>query len=248
VTYEAKAPSKRTDQLGFKPKRFWQAAGLMAHGDGFAVSLDGRPVKTPEGHVLNLPNTATAQLVADEWAAVDGHVDFEAMPFTRLGFAAVDRMDQRIEEAVAEAVRFSETDLLCYPSEYPQALVKREADIWGPILVALKADLSLEFIPNISLIFKAQPTQMLERIQSLIRDMSAYQRAGVMAAMPVFGSVILALALWRGHLSGEAAFAASRIGEDFQAETWGADEEAMQKANNLKGFSVNIGRWFQALL
>jgi chaperone required for assembly of F1-ATPase len=247
MTYEAKAPSKRTDQLGFKPKRFWQAAGVVEHGDGFAVLLDGRPVKTPEGHVLSLPNAATAQLVADEWAAVDGHVDFEAMPFTRLGFAAVDRIDQRLAEAVAEALRFAETDLLCYPSEYPQSLVAREALVWEPILAKVKADLSLEFIPNKTLIHKPQSPETLGNIQSLIRSVNAYERAGIMAAMPVFGSIILALALWRGHLSGEAAFAASRIGEDFQAETWGADEEAVQKANGLKAFAVTIEVWFKAL-
>ena len=68
-----------------------------------------------------------------------------------------------------------------------------------------------------------------------------------MAAIPLLGSVVLALALWRGFLSGPAAFAASRVGEDFQAEQWGRDAEAEQRADALRAQAVSLETWFRAL-
>jgi chaperone required for assembly of F1-ATPase len=77
--------------------------------------------------------------------------------------------------------------------------------------------------------------------------MSAHERAGLMSAIPLFGSVILALALWRGHIGGDAAFAASRVGEDFQAETWGRDAEAAKRAEGMKAQALSLETWFRAL-
>ncbi len=69
-----------------------------------------------------------------------------------------------------------------------------------------------------------------------------------MLAIPLLGSVVLALALWRGHLSGEAAFNASRIGEDFQSETWGADSEAAKRAAGILTQAQSLDIWFRALV
>eukprot|EP01042_Synura_sphagnicola_P023217 gene23217-29608_t len=86
MTYKAEAPSKKSDQLGFRPKRFWGGTATFETGDGVEVRLDGRPVKTPKGHVLVLPTQPLAALVEAEWAAVTGHVEYTDMPLTRLGF------------------------------------------------------------------------------------------------------------------------------------------------------------------
>jgi len=247
MTYKAEAPTKKSDQLGHRPKRFWKAATTVAAAPGFAVQLDGRGVKTPQGHALVLPTQALAEALAVEWAAVGEYVSYEDMPLTRLGFAAVDRMDTLVEETVTEVLRYVETDLLCYPSEYPQALQAREDAAWLPLLDWVKSDLGLEFHQYKSLIHKPQPSETVSKIQSLIEGASAYERAGLMSAIPVFGSVILALAVWRGRLTGEGAFEASRIGEDFQSETWGRDEEAAQRAENMKAQAHSLDAWFRGL-
>ncbi len=247
MTYKAEAPTKKSDQLGHRPKRFWKATTTIAADQGFAVQLDGRGVKTPQGHALTLPTQGLAELVAAEWAAVGEYVSYEDMPLTRLGFAAVDRMDTLVEETVTEVLRYVETDLLCYPSEYPSALLAREDAAWLPLLQWVNSELGLQFHQNKSLIHKPQPAQPVEKIQSLIEGASAFERAGLMSAIPVYGSVILALCVWRRHLSGEAAFEASRIGEEFQAETWGRDEEAAKRAENMKAQAHSLDVWFRGL-
>ncbi len=238
-------PSKRSDQAGFRPKRFWTSVAV-AEAD-FTIRLDGRDVKTPAGHRLVLPNAALAERVAAEWAGVADFVDYEAMPLTRLAFAAIDRMPQVLDDTLAEVTRYAETDLLCYPSDYPQALIEREDAAWHPLLAWASNVLELDFEQNRSLVHKPQPPLTLEKIRALVTAMSPWERAGLMAAIPLLGSVILALALWSGRLTGAEAFAASRVGEDFQAETWGRDDEAAQRADTMKCQVESLELWFKAL-
>lgn len=247
MSYRAEPPTRASDQIGTRPRRFWKAVAVTEAESGFGVGLDGRPVRTPQGHALVLPSRRLAEKVAVEWEAVKDYVEYADMPLTRLGFAAVDRMNDLLPETVAEVLRYAETDLLCYPSEYPEALIAREDTAWKPLLAWAQSELGLAFHQNRSLIHAAQPPEISTRIASLVSEMSAYERAGLMSAIPLFGSVVLALALWRGHISGEAAFAASRIGEDFQAETWGRDDEAAKRADSMKTQALSLEVWFRAL-
>lgn len=247
MTYKAEAPSKKSDQLGHRPKRFWREALPAQVAEGFEIHLDGRAVKTPQGHALRFPTLPLAGQVAGEWSAVGEYVGYEDMPLTRLGFAAVDRMDTLVAETVGEVLRYTETDLVCYPSEYPAALIEREDAAWLPLIEWAGEALGLEFRQNRTLIHKPQPAETAARIQALVENASAYERSGLMSAIPLFGSVVLALAVWKGRLSGEAAFEASRVGEDFQSETWGRDEEAAQRAASMRAQARSLDAWFRNL-
>lgn len=236
-------PSKRSDQLGFRPKRFWEACAVEVGGGGFVVLLDGRPVKTPAGATMVLPSRPLAEAVRAEWDAVADHVAFEAMPLTRLAFTAIDRMPNAVDETVAEVLRYAETDLLAYPSDYPQALIAREAAAWRPWLDWAAGE-GLTFVQNSTLIHKPQPAETLARLEARVRAMSAFEQAGLMSAVPLLGSVVLALALHAGRIAGAEAFAVSRIGENFQAETWGRDAEAAARARDTEKQAVSLETWF----
>ena len=107
--------------------------------------------------------------------------------------------------------------------------------------------MGLEFRQNRTLIHKPQPVETAARIQALVENATAYERAGLMSAIPLFGSVVLALAVWKGRIAGEAAFEASRVGEDFQGETWGRDEEAAQRAASMRAQARSLDVWFRTL-
>jgi chaperone required for assembly of F1-ATPase len=247
MTYKAEAPTKKSDQLGFRPARFWKTVAVVETEGGCTVALDGRGVKTPLGRALVFPTKGLAEHVAAEWAAVGEHVNYEEMPLTRLGFAAVDRMNDLVDESVAEVLRYAETDLVCYPSEYPAALIAREDEAWLPLIAWAKTGLDLEFHQNRSLIHQPQPAETPVKLRALIEGATPYERAGLMSAIPLFGSVVLALAVWKARLTGEAAFAASRVGETFQAETWGCDAEAAQRAAHMETQARSLDVWFSAL-
>ena len=68
-------------------KRFYEQATV---GDGNAVLLDGKPVRTPARRPLAAPNMVLAQAIADEWNAQDDMIDPATMPLTRLANAIID--------------------------------------------------------------------------------------------------------------------------------------------------------------
>ena len=51
------------------PKRFFKEVSVGETADGFAILLDGRPVKTPGKRPLVLPARAAAEILAAEWDA-----------------------------------------------------------------------------------------------------------------------------------------------------------------------------------
>ena len=72
------------------PKRFYAAASVAAQASGFAVVLDGRPVKTPGKAALVLPAQALADGITAEWAAQGERIDPATMPLTRLANTTLD--------------------------------------------------------------------------------------------------------------------------------------------------------------
>ena len=115
-------------------KRFWTEVSIGVRGDGFAVFLDGRPVKTPAKTSLSAPSEALAQAIADEWAAQEGEVRPEGMPYTRMANAALDKVTPQRAEVATMLADYGGTDLLCYRAEGPDALVARQAAQWDPYL------------------------------------------------------------------------------------------------------------------
>ncbi|MCO4826076.1 MAG: ATPase, partial [Amylibacter sp.] len=53
-----------------RKKRFWSDVSVVGSTGGFVIHLDGRGVKTPAKHDLNVPTRAAAEMIAAEWAAV----------------------------------------------------------------------------------------------------------------------------------------------------------------------------------
>jgi chaperone required for assembly of F1-ATPase len=230
-----------------RPRRFYKAAAATPFETGFAVMLDGRALRTPRRTRLTLPTAALAALVAEEWEAQVEVIDLGHMPATRLAFTAADRIGQARAETVREVVNFAASDLLCYFAEAPQALVRRQTKQWGPILQWAEQDQGLTFIRANGIIHKPQPEATLHRLSELASAADDYALAGLAFATSLFGSAILAMALWRGRLDGEAAFELSRLDEAFQEEQWGVDEEAAARAAHRRAEAAMLDRWFQAL-
>ena len=119
---------------GWKRKRFWKQARVVADGDGFAVELDGRPVRTPAKAALRLPGRAMAQAIAAEWDAQEDEIAPATMPFTRTANAAIDKVTPQRAEVAAMLAAYGDSDLLCYRADRPAELVRRQAESWDPAL------------------------------------------------------------------------------------------------------------------
>src|SRR3546814_1554574 len=72
------------------PKRFYKDVTIAGDGEGHAIYLDDRPVKTPAKNALVVPAAALAELMRTEWYAQADVIDPATMPVTRLVNTAID--------------------------------------------------------------------------------------------------------------------------------------------------------------
>src|SRR5690606_25264004 len=116
------------------PKRFYNDAAVAVVAEGYAVQLDGRPVRTPGRAVLALPSETAAQLIATEFAAQGEHIDPMSMPVLRLANSAIDGVIPQMQAVLEDIVKYASSDLLCYRAEGPEKLVERQRAVWDPAL------------------------------------------------------------------------------------------------------------------
>lgn len=228
-------------------KRFWETVDVAEGEGGWSVTLDGRTPKTPAGAKLTLPTGAAARLVADEWAAQGEFLDPATMPATRLASTAIDRVSQ-VREAVADEVAaFAGSDLLCYLADHPTALAVEQAREWTPWRdwAAIELGVHLEAVEGI--IHRAQDPGAIARARELALRLDDFALTGLAMAAPLLGSAVLALALQRGVIGGEAAFELSRLDEAFQERQWGVDAEAAERTAARRAEAALLERWFRAL-
>ena len=71
-------------------KRFYKIVDIAPAPGGFAVLLDGRPVKTPARNALVLPTEELARAIAAEWRGQGDDVIATSMPLLRLSNTIID--------------------------------------------------------------------------------------------------------------------------------------------------------------
>ena len=213
---------------GWKAKRFWQQASVVAEGDGYAVRLDGRAVKTPAKAPLILPTLALAQAVAAEWDAQTGEIKPDSMPVTRSANAANDKVAVQFDEVAALIAAYGETDLLCYRANGPAALVQRQSAAWDPVLDWAANDLAAPLLTGTGVVFVAQPPDSVARLTAFVRGFDCFRLTALHDLVAISGSLVLGLAVAHGRLTPAQAWDASRVDERWQIDQWGGDDEAEQ--------------------
>lgn len=204
-------------------KRFYKAVTVE---DG-AILLDRRPVKTPARAALSLPAPALAEAVAEEWRAQGDVIDPRSMPLTGLANAAIDRVAADPAGFARDLARYGESDLLCYRADGPAPLVARQAAAWDPPLAWAQARYDVHFLIATGIVHRPQPAETIRRLADAVAARDALALAGLSPLVTVSGSLVLALALAEGALGADAAWAAARVDEDWQAEQWGEDSLAV---------------------
>lgn len=207
-------------------KRFYASAVARAVEDGWAIELDGRPVRTPARAPLVVPMGALGDSIAAEWNAQDDTVQPRTMPLTGLANAAIDRVAPDPAAFAKALAAYGESDLLCYRAEGPQALVGRQADRWDPILAWARARFDIDFEVAAGIIHRPQPARTIEQLARAVAARNPFQLAALSPLVTISGSLVIALALAEGALTPDAAWEAAALDELWQAEQWGADAEA----------------------
>ena len=214
-------------------KRFYKTVTVEGEGREWRVLLDGMQLRTPGKLKLTVPSKALAEKLAGEWEAQGERINPSLMPLTRLINVAVEQTPGRRQDLIAEARRYAETDLLCYRAPQPRILQERQAEAWDDWRewgaaqgVDLKTTESLHVI--------AQPEASLKAVEDFAIRLDDIRLTLFVHLIAVYGSVILAMAVMRSALSGEAAFHLSRIDAVYQIELWGEDEEQAEITADLR--------------
>jgi chaperone required for assembly of F1-ATPase len=210
----------------WKAKRFWQEASVTQTAEGFGISLDGRPVKTPAKRTMHLPTHGWAEAVAREWQAQEGVIDPQSMPYTRTANAAIDKVSLQHGEVADMLAAYGDSDLLCYRAETPEELVARQAAAWDPMLDWAAGQLGARLYPRVGVMHQPQPPEALNRLKALTHALDAFELTAFHDLVSLSGSLILGFAATRDAGSSEQLWHLSRLDEIWQAEQWGADEEA----------------------
>jgi chaperone required for assembly of F1-ATPase len=230
------------------PKRFYKAAEVAATEDGFAVHLDGKPVRTPGRALLVLPTEAAAILVADEFAAQGETIDPVTMPVMRLVNTAIDGVASDPQAVLEDILRFASSDLVCYRADLPQGLVARQNEHWDPVIDWARATLGARFNLAEGVIHVEQPRETIAVLGvHLAERANPLRLAAIHVMTSLTGSALLALSVDFGELDGEAAWAAGHVDEDWQAEQWGQDAEAVARHAARKRDMMAAIRLLEAL-
>ncbi|MCZ8545513.1 ATP12 family chaperone protein [Mesorhizobium qingshengii] len=217
------------------PKRFYKTATVAPAEDGFAVHLDGKPVRTPGKALLALPTERAAALAAAEFAAQGETINPVTMPVMRLVNTAIDGVASDPQAVLEDILRFASADLLCYRADAPQGLVERQNQHWDPVIDWARATLGARFNLAQGIIHVEQPRETIAVLGvHLSQRADPLRLAAIHVMTSLTGSALLALAVDCGELDAEAAWSAGHVDEDWQIGQWGQDAEAVARRSARK--------------
>lgn len=215
---------------GWKAKRFWTQVRVEPVAEGYRLWLDDRPLATPGKHPLILPTRPLADAVAAEWDAQEGEIRPLTMPCTRAANSAIERVMPQHAEVAAILSDYGASDLLCYRAEGPDELTQRQAAAWDPLLDWAHARYGARLRVGAGIVPVAQDPAALAALARVVQATAAFPMTALHDLVTLTGSLVLGLAVTEGRISASQAWAASRIDEAWQIETWGVDDEASARA------------------
>lgn len=227
-------------------KRFWKNAEVV-EGAGFAVSLDGKPIKTPARSTLVVPTRNLAEAIAAEWRECGEIVDPRAMPLTGLANAAIDRVAPDRSKFAAGLASYAEADLTCYRAEGPEALVARQTESWDVLLAWARRRYDVDFACVSGVMHVPQPEETVRKLGHGVAMLDSFQLAGLSPLVTIGGSLVAALAVLEEMMPAQEAWEAVSLDERWQLEQWGDDAEARAALDAKKCDFLAAARFLELL-
>jgi chaperone required for assembly of F1-ATPase len=229
--------------------RFYKETAVDLGDGGHRVLLDGKPMRTPAKAVLVVPTRALAEAIAAEWDQVPDKADINVshLPLTRLAATGHDRVTTQRARVIADTAKYAGSDMLCYRASEPDTLVKRQHEIWQPLLdwAAERYGARLAVVEGLA--FVEQPADAVSRLHEAVASHSDLGLSALYNLTHISGSLVVALAVAEGHLSAADAFAAAQLDELYQIERWGEDPIATKRHEGIR-HDIEAGARFLALL
>lgn len=198
----------------------------VAAGEGWGVTLDEAPLRTPGRALLAVPSEALGLAIAREWATAEETIKLRAMPLTGLANAAIDRIEPDPPNFAAKLGEYAVGDLACYRAEGPETLVAWQREHWDALLTWARRRYDVDFVTTTGIVHVDQPKATVARLVQAVAELDAFHLAGLSPLVTIGGSLVASLAVLESALTPEQAWHAISIDERWQIEKWGADAEA----------------------
>lgn len=226
--------------------KFFKVAQATARDGGYGVALDGRGLRTPGGAAFVVPSELLADACAREWDAQQTVIQPHTMPLTRLVNVALDHAEANRAELVNHLRGYAATDLVAHRAYRPPSLTARQGKHWDPLVAWAKSELGAT-LPLAGLI-AAQPDQAsLDHVAAAASALDNFALTGVAHGAAVAGSAVIGFALQRGRLDGREAFEAACLDDLYSLETWGEDEAARERLEQIYLEFLALQIYFAAL-
>ncbi|MCI4384219.1 hypothetical protein PGIGA_G00036140 [Pangasianodon gigas] len=209
-------------------RKFYQDVSI-SQGEGglFEINLDRRKLKTPGGKLFTVPNEALAIAVATEWDAQKDTLKFYTMHLTTLCNTALDNPTQRNkEQMISAALKFLETDTICYRVEDPPGLVELQKNEWDPVMDWIEKRYNVVIGSSSSIMGPQIPEETKETFRQHLSSYNLWSLTGLEYVISQLKSLILSFGLIDRHLTVEHAVLLSRLEEEYQIQRWGNVEWA----------------------
>jgi chaperone required for assembly of F1-ATPase len=169
------------------------------------------------------------------------------MPITTLAQTAIDRIDDQRELIVESLLVYVDTDALVYRSSSAEPLLKLQQRDWDPVLQWAQKKFGTAWETTQGIMPVDQSPALHDAIRTYLNALDAMRLAACCMLSATYSSVVLAIAVVEGYISAEGAYLTSRLEEEAQAEIWGRDPEAQQRADKIKEEIIATGRFLDLL-
>lgn len=212
-------------------KRFYKevtvAVAIAAAEGGYQVMLDGRAIRTVGGRPQIVPGAALAHALAAEWAEQGDEIDPARFVYRDMADLAIDVIATDRAGAVASLLPYAETDTLCYRGDEGEALHARQLTVWEPLLIAAEQRWDIHFTRISGILHQPQPAETLARLRAVLETQDNFALAALKTTASLAASLVIGLAALEPDADAKALWDIANLEEDWQAELWGKDGEAM---------------------
>jgi chaperone required for assembly of F1-ATPase len=230
-------------------KRFYKEVGVCELPEGFGVTLDGKPIKTPGKVNIAVPTLALAEGIAAEWLAQETDIKPQTMPLMQLAATVIDHLENNRKQIEETVVRFSETDMVCYRADdrEPAELLALQKALWDPLLDWLRDRHGVTLFTTAGVLPITQPREAIAALADVVAGMDTWRLGAFQAAAASAGSLVIGLALVEGRIDADQAFAAAELDAGFEIDRWGEDALATARRASV-AFDLNAARRFRDLV
>lgn len=174
-----------------------------------------------------VPNEALAIAVATEWDAQQDIIKFYSMHLTTLCNTALDNPTHRNkDQMIRAALKFLETDTVCYRVDEPDDLVELQKNEWDPVLHWIENRYNVTIGSSSSILGPEISEATKDLFRQHLKSYNFWGLIGLEFVISQLKSVVLALGMVDRHLSVEQAVLLSRLEEEYQIRQWGNVEWA----------------------